>query len=107
MKHLVLLSIASALTLFALPVSAQTVDEAYPWYDLEHRLTIGATLRHQWFAASGDEFAPQTPKEFVAGPVFAYELTQHLTLVANVLYGFDSKHIATQIGLSVPIYGRD
>jgi len=103
MKTLML--VVLALAALALPVAAQTVDPVYPWYDLQHRLTVGASMRYQWFAATDGDADPVTPKEFVAGPVMAYELTEHFTLVSNIMYGFDSKQVVTQIGLTVPIYG--
>lgn len=77
---------------------AQDTPAQYQWYDLEHRLTIGATGRYQWNIQSGAE-------EFVAGPVVAYELTPHLTFVGNVLYGVDSKDSIVQLGLTIPLYG--
>lgn len=97
------LFLALALLVLA-PVAAIAQPPAsetqYEWHDFKHRLTIGATARYQWNIQTDSE-------EIVIGPVGAYELTKNLTLVSNVLYGFDTKHTTVQLGLTIPLYGGE
>lgn len=95
-----------ALVGYAAPALAHEAQE-YPWYDLQHRLSIGASARYQWFAATDGDVTPITPREFVAGPVFAYELTEHLTATGSVFYGVDSKVVTTTVGLTIPLFGGE
>ena len=101
MKRIVFLAFAllvlAPLAAFAQPPAGEV---EYPWHDFQHRLTIGATARYQWNIQ-------QDTEEIVIGPVGAYELTRHLTLVSNVLYGFDTKHTTVQLGLTIPLYGGE
>lgn len=87
------------------PAAAAGEQLESKWTDFGARFQLGVTARYVRYTAGDADAAPPTDREFAGGLVAAYELTQHLSLPAQVMYGLDSKVTSFQVGLTWALIG--